>query len=528
MRTKAKTKLPPLERARDYIKRTWKTLTRTPWALAQAAADEKIEGGGKALVYVSAKEDLGGVRRLLSKTMDSKDLARLEVRALPKSAGPSLAPGLLYLPRPYVVPGGRFNEMYGWDSYFILLGLLRDGITGLAQDMADNQLYQVEHYGRVLNANRTYFLTRSQPPFLSAMVLAVYAKTRDRRWLERAKPALENYYAHWTRGRRAVDTGLSRYFDDGEGPAPEVLSSERDAQGRSQYDRVKDNLKTFDEPGFERARLYDAATDSLTPFFYKNDRAMRESGFDPSDRFGPCNAETVDINPVCLNALLHRMENDMAEVSAELGDLEESGRWLSRARDRKLRMNALMWDEKDGLFYDYDHHRRARRVYPFVSTYYALWSGIADARQAARLRENLPLFERAGGLSTSPRKTGKQWDAPFGWAPMQLIAAEGLRRYGYDSDADRISTSFLSLVLKDFIAHGSMVEKYDVERLGSDVSADIAFGYSSNEVGFGWTNAVFQELFAKLPESARRDLRGTPARAARVVRANRAKTPARR
>jgi alpha,alpha-trehalase len=495
-----------LQAARAYIKQSWRTLARSNRDLAAAAVDPKFEPGegGRWRVYVSQKEDLGRVEQRLRTLLRRGDFARLSLGQLPDPPTADVAPGLLYLPRPYVVPGGRFNEMYGWDSYFILVGLLRDGELALARDMVDNFIYQVEHYGKILNANRSYYLTRSQPPFLTRMVLAVHRQRRDMNWLRRTVPAIERYYSYWAEGAHTVGgTGLARYYDEGEGPAPEVVSSERDDEGRTHYDRVRDFYRTHEVEEYDLGRFYDRRADALTPLFYKGDRSMRESGFDPSDRFGPFSVAIADHNPACLNSLLYVMERDAAEVMRLLGRPGAAQVWERRARLRAERINRLLWDERDGLYYDYDFAAKRVRRYPFVTTFYPLWAGIASRRQAARVVANLHLFERAGGLMTSTKRSGSQWDAPFGWAPMQLIAVEGLRRYGYGKEAERISLNFLSLVLKEFIEHRTIVEKYDVERRDSEVGAGLRFGYGSNEIGFGWTNAAFTELYASLPPGAR-------------------------
>lgn len=475
---------------RAYIASAWNTLTRSHAALGAAAIDPKLGPSEQGVVYVPADEDLPALSTRLSAEVPAKDWARLRLRRLPAEGRAPSPAGLLYLPYPYVVPGGRFNEMYGWDSYFILVGLMRDGRVELAKDMTDNFLYEVAHYGKVLNANRTYYLTRSQPPFLSEMTLAVYDRTRDRSWLAHAAPLLERYYAYWTTGPHAIPgLGLSRYYDSGEGPAPEVLAGERDALGISHYGRIRIAL----------------GLSKLSRDFYKNDRSMRESGFDPSERFGPFNSQVLRLAPVCLNTLLYRMELDLARVHDELGD-GGAARWRARASARAGRINALLWDERDGLYYDYDFVAGERRRYPFVTTFYPLWAGLADKTQAARVRENLKRFERPGGLRTSEKKTGMQWDAPYGWAPMQLIAVEGLRRYGYGADADRVSVNWLSLVMQEFEKHHAIVEKYDVETRTSSLAAGLKFGYTSNEIGFGWTNAAFEELYAQLSPDAQRSL----------------------
>jgi alpha,alpha-trehalase len=488
----------------DYIRQAWKDLTRSHRNLAAAAEDLKFPApaSGRWPVYLPSSEDLSSVQTRLRAEMAEADFSKIDIRPLPRDLQQIHEQGLLYLPRPYVVPGGRFNEMYGWDSYFIQMGLLRDGQIELAKDMADNALYEVREYGKVLNANRTYYLTRSQPPFLTEMVLAVYNQTKDRAWLEESWPAIEQYYRYWTTEPHLTpETGLSRYYDLGEGPSPEVVSSEHDSSGRNDYDLIKEYFRSHRIPDYDAAQYYDAGRDELTPLFYKGDRSMRESGFDPSSRFGPFSVDIIHYDPVCLNTLLYLMEVQAGEIMGTLGRQAEEVVWRQRAEQRAVRINRLMWDQAGGFYFDYDFvHARVRR-YPFLTTFYPLWAGIASPDQAARVVRNLHVFEQAGGLQTSPRQTGDQWDAPFGWAPLQWIALEALRRYGYRSQADRVAEKFLSLIQQEFVRHGTLEEKYDVVRRQSDVSHSLRYGYRTNEAGFGWTNAVFTGLFDQLPPS---------------------------
>src|SRR5205814_1743834 len=241
-------------------------------------------------VYVARGDDFRAVEKVLRGEMQPIDFQKIEIQQLPEDLRFLPAQGLLYLPKPYVVPGGRFNEMYGWDSYFIQVGLLADGEVELARDMVDNFLYEIEHYGTILNANRTYYLTRSQPPFLTEMILGVFERTGDREWLRRTLPAIEKYHRFWTSGPHLIPvTHLSRYWDFGEGPAPEVLSDEKDAQGRTHYDRIREYYRDHPDAAkgdYDLDRYYDGRNDRLTDLFYKGDRSMRESGFDPSNRFG--------------------------------------------------------------------------------------------------------------------------------------------------------------------------------------------------------------------------------------------------
>lgn len=472
----------------EYILENWKVLSRSHDDLVEAARDPKIEGPG--VVYISALEDRARVEAELG----------VPVRVLPAEE-----PGLLYLPHPYVVPGGRFNEMYGWDSHFIVLGLLRDGLVTEARQMADNHLYQVHHYGKVLNANRTYYLTRSQPPFLASTVLEVYRHTLDRDWLADAWLKLEGHYAFWTTPPHLVEgTGLSRYWDFGEGPAPEVLSGEVDAEGKTHYDKIREFFRDTEVKGYDVSLYYDRVADRLTPLFYKGDRTMRESGYDPSDRFGEFNIDVIHYLPVDLNALLYRYELDMAVIARVLGS--EPDTWLARAAARREAMDRYLWSAEDGLYYDYNFRTGVVREYPFATTFFPLWVGAASPAQAAAVMGNLSVFERPGGIVTSTYASGNQWDSPFGWAPLQLAAVEGMRRYGYEADADRVAVKFLSLVLEEFRASGTIVEKYDVVSRSSRVSEGIKYGYSTNEVGFGWTNAVYTLLLDQLPAERRAGL----------------------
>jgi len=485
----------------DYIKQGWSLLTRSNKDLATAAIDPKFRVGPDERwpVYVSQTEDAERIRGEVRAQMRAEDFRKIEIRRLPEEIPQIRERGLLYLPRPYVVPGGRFNEMYGWDSYFIQLGLLRDGRIELAKDMADNFLYEIRQYGKILNANRTYYLTRSQPPFLTEMLLGVYRQTRDRSWLADSVEAAMKYYSYWTsEPHLTAATGLSRYFDLGDGPAPEVLASEVNSSGRNHYDLVKDYFRTHRVEAYDVSRFYDRKRDDLTPLFYKGDRSMRESGFDPSARFGPFNADVIEYNPVCLNSLLYVMEKEMAEILEIVGRGAEAQKWRTRATERAERVNRLLWDAKDGLYYDYNFAQARIRRYPFLTTFYPLWAGIANKDQAERVRKALGKFERPGGLRTSTNRSGDQWDAPFGWAPLELIAVEGLRRYGYNADANRIAEKFLGMVNQEFHRTGTILEKYDVERGAGDIQGQVRYGYTSNEVGFGWTNGVFKVLLDEL------------------------------
>jgi alpha,alpha-trehalase len=434
-------------------------------------------------------------------------------------------PGLLYLTNKYVVPGGRFNEMYGWDSYFIIRGLLRDGRLELARGMVENFFFEIEHYGAVLNANRTYYLTRSQPPFLSSMVMAVHEAQKaagkdDREWLATAYRYVERDHAMWTRAPHlAGDTGLSRYYDFGDGPATEALQDENDIYRRvAGYFLLHPTLPSYEvevsgadtnavsgstysvrvcSTGGSESSCEDPRFIKLKPDYYKGDRSMRESGFDISFRFGPYGAATHHYAPVCLNSLLFKTEKDLEAMSELLGKRSERAQWHNMADVRRQAMQKYLWDDRAGLFFDYNFDDQQRSTYRFATTFYPLWAGLANEEQAAAVVKSLSLFEKAGGIATSLQESQGQWDYPFGWAPIQLLAVEGMRHYGHTLEADRVSMEFLSTVLDNFERDKTIREKYNVVTRSSDTKVKV--GYAANVVGFGWTNATFVELLHALP-----------------------------
>jgi alpha,alpha-trehalase len=437
------------------------------------------------------------------------------------------AAGLLYLPNPYVVPGGRFNEMYGWDSYFIVLGLEADHREALAKGMVDNFLFEIEHYGAVLNANRTYYLTRSQPPFLTSMIRAVYenpasfpatsaGRTEAHAWLQHAYALAEKDYSTWTRPEHtAGKTGLTRYFDYGEGPVPEMSDDNTYypdvirwmaahlkeggasylVKGSGQPDAAEaEKLKqTSCDVHASTVCLHAwAAGYRLNRDFYLGDRAMRESGFDPSFRFGPFSGATHHYAPVCLNSLLYRYERDLSHLAHVLGQPADALRWDRRAKARNAAMQRYLWRPREGVFADYDFVYARPSSYAYISSLYPLWAGVASREQAKQIVAQLSLFERPGGLSMSKTQSGMQWDEPFGWAPTNWIAVAGLEASGFHADAARLARAFDSTVDAGFGKDGTIREKYNV--VSGNASVEVSTGYKVNVIGFGWTNSVYLKM----------------------------------
>ena len=513
----------------DYISKTWDTLTRS-MEECTTVVDPKL--AENSVLYLPAEMSVP------ANIAEMQKRCHIQVKSLPeKITRPGqidtakLDPqGLLYLEHKYVVPGGRFNEMYGWDTYFIVRGLVRADRIELAKGMVENFLFEIEHYGTILNANRSYYLSRSQPPFLTSMILSVYeaekaAGHEDKKWLERAYTYAAKDYEMWAREpHTAGDTGLSRYYDHGDVPAPESLKDETDHYRRvaayfvmhPELDRgyldrepiAKPNgngvgkhyaVEVCESPVTSSAKTdcEDATGVTLSKEFYRGDRSMRESGFDVSFRFGPHGAGTHHYAPVCLNSLLYRYEKDMEAMSTMLGRTKDAAMWKQRAEARGKSIQKYLWDAEQGMFFDWDLHHKERSTYIYITTFYPLWAGAATKEQAAAIMKHLGKLEQPGGLVMSPYESEGQWDFPYAWAPTQLVAIEGLRKYGFNSDADRISYNFLSMIAANFRHDGTIREKYDAVTRSSETA--VKAGYNINVVGFGWTNAVFLEFLHNLP-----------------------------
>jgi alpha,alpha-trehalase len=333
----------------------------------------------------------------------------------------------------------------------------------------------------------------------------------------------------WTRDPHlAGETGLSRYYDFGEGPPAEAVQDESGFYRKvSQYfflhpaeanDYVVEttpganqtivkqpvagspySLQVCDVPlTMARAECEKAKQFKLSADYYKGDRSMRESGFDVSFRFGAFGSATHHYAPVCLNSLLYKTEKDLEQISVWLGRADDAKKWNKRAEDRKKLITHYLWNDEQGLFFDFNFLTKRISKYQYASTFYPLWAGVATPAQAKAVAANLKVFERPGGVPMSTDETGAQWDLPYGWGNIEMVVIAGLRRYGYNADADRVSYEFLSTVAENFRRDGNIREKYNVVTRSSE--AHVELGYEMNVVGFGWTNAAFLELLHGLPK----------------------------
>ncbi len=444
---------------------------------------------------------------------------------------------------PFVVPGGRFNEMYGWDSYFEALGLLADGRIDLAKAMVDNFVYQIVHYGKILNANRTYYLTRSQPPFLTSMISAVYQRMvhseASRAWLQRSLlAAIREYEDVWMGADRLTSTGLSRYYGSGIGAPPEVEPGHFDLVFERQA-TANELEKSVYEDGY---RAGDVSSPELDRYFV-HDRCMRESGHDTTYRWdrrdrGDGGNRCADFTTVDLNSLLYKTEVDVAWlIREELGDrlirpdgsVETSAVWYERASKRRDRILTYLWDDERSMFFDYDLATKSRHAYVSATTLYPLWawnpadpnSRLLSDDQAGRLVDAaLPVLEMQGGVAASglasrgelsAQRPQRQWDYPHGWAPHQMLVWQGLRNHGFDDVADRLTYKWLYTITINAVEYnGTVPEKFDVVRRSHRVFAEYGnvgtdFDYITRE-GFGWMNASYQVGLRALSPSLRSTL----------------------
>jgi alpha,alpha-trehalase len=406
--------------------------------------------------------------------------------------GSSDAGTLLGLPYPYIVPGGRFREIYYWDSYFTMLGLQVSGEFELIENMVKNFAALIDRVGHIPNGNRTYYLSRSQPPFFSMMV-GLLAEIKGKETLLKYRPQLEKEYAFWMDGandltpenpshRRTVrmpdGTILNRYWDDLDTPRPEAYLED----------------------------VHTASNAANPAEIYRHLRAAAESGWDFSSRWLKepdqlSSIQTTDLVPVDLNCLLYNLEKTLLEIYRQLPDRVPADVMKEKARLRKQAIQRYFWNEGSGIYTDYHYKKQSQQVKrPTLVMVFPLYFNIATTDQAMRVAYFLDIPEadesprefslHPGGLTTTQRKTGQQWDAPNGWAPLQWMAYRGFKNYLLNDIANQTKNNWMRVCEKTFAETGKMMEKYNVV----DLDATGGGGEYPNQDGFGWTNGVYLKM----------------------------------
>ncbi|MBJ9656709.1 alpha,alpha-trehalase TreA [Burkholderia multivorans] len=390
---------------------------------------------------------------------------------------------LIPMPKPYVVPGGRFREGYYWDTYFTMLGLQVSGREDLVDDMLDNFAHLIDTVGHIPNGNRTYYASRSQPPFFAYMV-TLAAQAEGDKVYQKYLPALRKEYAYWMQGESTTPRGQA---------ARHVVAMP-DGAVLNRYWDASDTPR--DESYLEDVTTAKAASGRAANDVYRDLRAGAESGWDYSSRWlgdGKTLAtiRTTSIVPVDLNSLMFHLERTIVKGCTITHDVGCVIDFSGRAARRALAINRWLWN-RGGYYGDYDWQLRKPRDGVTAAALYPLFAGVAwPERAKATAREVRKTLLQPGGLATTTETTGQQWDAPNGWAPLQWIAIEGLRRYGEPALAKDIGTRFLADVKHVYATEGKLVEKYVVEGAGQGGGGG---GEYPLQDGFGWTNGVTLKL----------------------------------
>ncbi|MGU3485966.1 alpha,alpha-trehalase [Enterobacter bugandensis] len=385
---------------------------------------------------------------------------------------------LLPLPKPYVVPGGRFREVYYWDSYFTMLGLAESEHWDKISDMVDNFAYEIDTFGHIPNGNRSYYLSRSQPPFFSLMVELL--TTHDKDALKKYRPQMEKEYAYWMEGVESLQPGqanqrvvklddgsvLNRYWDDRDTPRPE-----------SWLDDITTAKSNPNRPATE---------------IYRDLRSAAASGWDFSSRWmdDPQKLGTIrttSIVPVDLNALMFKMEKLLARAGQEAGDSAAASKYEALATARQKAIERHLWNDKEGWYADYDLKSKKVRNQLTAAALFPLYVKAAAQDRADKVAAATSArLLKPGGITTTTINSGQQWDAPNGWAPLQWVATEGLQNYGQDKVAMDVTWRFLKNVQHTYDREKKLVEKYDVSSTGTGGGG----GEYPLQDGFGWSNGV--------------------------------------
>ncbi|TDE18443.1 alpha,alpha-trehalase TreF [Dyadobacter psychrotolerans] len=394
---------------------------------------------------------------------------------------------LIPLPHAYVVPGGRFREIYYWDSYFTMLGLKESGRTDLIESMINNFAYLIDKFGYIPTANRTYYLSRSQPPFFSLMV-NLYSEMEGKKVLKKYLQRLRKEYDYWMDGsdlevepftahRRVVHLPdgalLNRYWDDKSTPRPESYGEDI-------------------EIGDEAEEKYRSNKDEV----YRHLRAAAESGWDFSSRWFRdendfASIHTTDILPIDLNCLMYNLEKTLGEAYLLNDQYDLHHEFVHKSQLRAKAIQDYFWDDLRNYYMDFDFKKKRNTNAITLAGTFPLYFKLATKQQSHYIRSYIRLnFMRSGGLLTTLVKSGQQWDAPNGWAPLQWITYKGLRNYNFHRTANELSVEWLSLIEKEFKHSGKMLEKYNV----SDTNLIAGGGEYEIQEGFGWTNGVYLRM----------------------------------
>jgi len=382
---------------------------------------------------------------------------------------------LIPLKYPYVVPGGRFREVYYWDSYFTMLGLAASGRYDLVESMVNNFAYLIDTVGHIPNANRVYYLGRSQPPFFSLM-LEILSVQKGEEVFHRYLPQLEREYRFWM--KREESSGEAAQHRTVRLPDGELLNRYWDEEATPRPEAYREDLELSER------------SDQSPACLFRHLRAAAESGWDFSSRWlkDPHRLETIhttDILPVDLNALLYHLEQTLARAYWA-SSADETQKYIRLAESRKEALQKYFW--KDDFYFDYDFTAGAPTPSRHLGACFPLYFKIASPVQARQVAHRLQKqFLKTGGLITTLESSGQQWDAPNGWAPLQWIAYKGLLNYGADELAAEIKKRWINTNLSFFNQCGKLTEKYNVMNAGN---IEASGGEYPNQDGFGWTNGV--------------------------------------
>lgn len=412
---------------------------------------------------------------------------------------------LLPLPYPYIVPGGRFREIYYWDSYFTMLGLKESGQTVMIENMLKNFAYLIRTYGHIPNGNRTYYVSRSQPPYFAKMV-ELLASIKGNAVYKTFLPVLEKEYAFWMKGSSTLKPGKAYKYvvklKDGT-----ILNRNWDESNSPRQESYREDVETAEEAVkymlavslFKDGAQAERASDSLRKAMYRHLRSGATSGMDFCSRWFAdgqklTTIRTTDIIPVDLNSLLFNLEKTLARAYRLQKNTSKANYYENLAAKRKKAINKYFWSPEDGFYVDYDMETGERLHELTLAGMAPLFFNAADKKNIAAVKSVIEKhFLKDGGLLTSLKNTGQQWDAPNGWAPLEWLAITGLDNYGEKEFAKDIASRWVKLNVRVFENTGKLMEKYNVE----DIHLEAGGGEYPSQDGFGWTNGVLLALMKK-------------------------------
>ncbi|KAI5148869.1 alpha,alpha-trehalase [Enteropsectra breve] len=396
-----------------------------------------------------------------------------------------------------LIPGGRFREMYYWDTFWVLKGMIKINMHATAKNIISGFVELIRQHGFIPNGTRKYYKNRSQPPLFVQMLELIYEREKDF-VLSTCLDAALVEYEFWCKRDKTINISLGQgksfnfniYNVETDYPRPEAFEIDLSfAEQEKDLDKrhlVYSELKTAAESGWDFSSRWFCSLEN---------------------KYKMCIRSTI---PADLNAILYRNELILSKFLKDAGNETKAALFKQRAEARYEAMNEILWNAKNKCWNDFNFEKKCQNSTRFYfSNLMPMIFGIRPSDGTSILEilkeHAYELFGYCGGIPASAKGEkhwqNEQWDFPNAWPPFQSLMEEFLSEIGCTSMAYHVARSFFNTVNESFNKNEIFYEKYNCEQLGY-VGKD---GEYATEIGFGWTNGVMISFIVQYAEQLNKE-----------------------